>query len=117
MIAVNDRFVGDSVDAALDDEQDEVNSQLAMVESRELAAIDAALQRISDGRCGICDVCNQPISMARLQALPFATLCINCQRDEEHSGRNRAPFAHWERAPHQQEDELNRSTGLEFELA
>jgi len=97
MIAVNDRSVGDSVDAALDCEQDELDSQLAAVESRELAAIDAALDRIRDGGYGVCEGCEKPIPTTRLQALPYATLCIKCQREEERFGPGRVEAFHWER--------------------
>lgn len=77
---------GDVVDAALDSAQDEISSQLAEVESRELANIENALERMRDGQYGTCEGCNKPIPMARLQALPYATLCIQCQREAERDG-------------------------------
>ena len=48
---------GDVVDAALDSVQDEISSQLAEVESRELARIENALERMRDGQYGICEGC------------------------------------------------------------
>jgi YteA family regulatory protein len=48
-----------------------------------LAEIDAALQRIEEGTYGICTSCGKPIVVERLEALPWATLCIDCQRDRE----------------------------------
>ena len=42
---------GDVVDAALDAAQDEISSQLAEVESRELAQIENALERMREGSC------------------------------------------------------------------
>jgi DnaK suppressor protein len=77
---------GDVVDAALDSAQDEISSQLAEVESRELASIENALQRMRDGQYGVCEGCSTSIPMARLNALPYATLCINCQREQEQFG-------------------------------
>lgn len=77
---------GDVIDAALDSAQDELSSQLAEVESRELASIDNALERMRDGDYGLCENCNEGIPMARLQALPYATLCIKCQRKAEKDG-------------------------------
>jgi DnaK suppressor protein len=77
---------GDVGDAAYDTAQDEISSQLAEVESRELASIENALERMKDGSYGQCEVCNCRIPMARLQALPYATMCINCQREIERSG-------------------------------
>ena len=77
---------GDVVDAALDSAQDEISSQLAEVESRELGNIENALERLRDGQYGLCETCETTIPMARLQALPYATLCIGCQREAEKSG-------------------------------
>ena len=64
---------GDVVDAALDSVQDEISSQLAEVESRELSRIEYALDRMRNGQFGLCESCNTAIPMARLNALPYAT--------------------------------------------
>ncbi|HEU5280171.1 MAG TPA: TraR/DksA C4-type zinc finger protein [Gaiellaceae bacterium] len=48
-----------------------------------LAEIDAALKRIEAGTYGICTNCGKQIPEERLEALPWATLCIDCQRDRE----------------------------------
>ena len=48
-----------------------------------LAEIDAALKRIETGTYGICSNCGRQIPEERLEALPWATLCIDCQRDRE----------------------------------
>jgi len=77
---------GDVMDAALDSAQDEISSQLAEVESGELGSIENAIERLRDGQYGLCEVCNCKIPMARLLALPYATMCIECQRDTERSG-------------------------------
>ena len=77
---------GDVVDFALDSAQDEISSQLAEVESRELSSIDKALDRIREGSYGKCEACDQNIPMMRLQALPYAVLCIDCQREAEKQG-------------------------------
>jgi DnaK suppressor protein len=89
---------GDVVDAALDSAQDEISSQLAEVESRELAHIDNALERMRDGKYGKCDACGAAIPLARLQALPYAVLCINCQQElEEHGPGAFGDGADWSR--------------------
>lgn len=74
---------GDEVDAALDAAQDELSSRLAEVESRELAQIENALERMRQGAYGICEITGKAIPLARLQALPYATLCIEAQREVE----------------------------------
>ena len=48
-----------------------------------LAAIDEALRRIDEGTFGICARCGQPIGEERLEAIPYATKCIECKRREE----------------------------------
>jgi DnaK suppressor protein len=48
-----------------------------------LAAIDAALQRIEDGTYGTCTRCGGEIGHERLEALPYAELCIECKRAAE----------------------------------
>lgn len=79
---------GDVIDAAYDTAQDEINSQLAEVESRELASIENALERMKEGTYGQCEVCGCRIPLVRLEALPYATMCIGCQRDLERSGES-----------------------------
>jgi len=50
-----------------------------------LVAIGAALERIDDGTYGLCRVCGRPIGEERLEAVPYATLCIDDKRALEHS--------------------------------
>lgn len=78
--------VGDSVDAAVDTANDEINSQLAEIESRELEQIERALDRIVKGVYGRCEFCGGKIGEPRLNALPYTNSCIDCQRANERSG-------------------------------
>lgn len=71
---------GDVLDAVADTVQSELNSQLLEVESRELKAIDDALDRLDEGAYGDCDGCGKPIPLTRLRAVPYATECIDCHR-------------------------------------
>ncbi len=88
---------GDVIDAALDSAQDEISSQLAEVESRELASIENALERMREGQYGVCEGCTCSIPMARLNALPYATLCIDCQRESERFGKGAGGDGDWAR--------------------
>jgi len=88
---------GDVVDAALDSVQDEISSQLAEVESRELSKIEYALDRMRIGQYGICEGCGCNIPMARLNALPYATYCIKCQREAERQGATSPADVDWSR--------------------
>ena len=48
-----------------------------------LKKIDKALARIDDGSFGICERCEEEISIKRLEARPVTTLCIRCKEEQE----------------------------------
>lgn len=48
-----------------------------------LEKVDAAMDKIESGTYGTCDMCKGPIPEERLEALPHATLCIQCKQKEE----------------------------------
>jgi len=74
---------GDSADVAFGAGSDEIASQLAELEARELNQIERALARLKQGTYGVCELCQGKIPVARLNALPYSTTCINCQREME----------------------------------
>lgn len=88
---------GDALDFALDTAQDEISSQLAELESRELGKVEKALERMDNGTYGICEITGKPIPLARLQALPYATLCIEAQRELERHGETGGGAPDWSR--------------------
>ena len=45
-----------------------------------LGKVDGALERVSDGTYGICESCDKSIPLARLDVLPYVTLCVDCAR-------------------------------------
>ncbi len=61
----------------------ELNNALFQHQEYLLREIHDALGRIEDGRYGICTFCGQEISEERLEALPYARLCINCEEIRE----------------------------------
>jgi RNA polymerase-binding transcription factor len=78
--AVYDNHLADTATETYDREVDyslEENSEHV------LADIDAALKRIDDGTYGLCADCGHQIAEERLEARPWATLCIGCQRERE----------------------------------
>ena len=52
-------------------------------ERRMLKQVDEALHKIRQDTYGLCETCGEMISERRLEALPFARLCIACQEEEE----------------------------------
>ncbi len=47
-----------------------------------LGKVERALDRIEKGEYGICESCGEPIPVARLEVLPYATLCVACAAKE-----------------------------------
>jgi DnaK suppressor protein len=74
---------GDAADAAFEASGEEMASTLAELEAKELAQIERALRRLKAGTYGICEVCSCKIPILRLNALPYSTMCIKCQRETE----------------------------------
>jgi len=75
-----DDHLGDMATATFDRELDytlEENAEAV------LEAINSALTRMEAGTYGRCQNCGQPISPERLEAIPWATRCIDCKRREE----------------------------------
>src|SRR5439155_25334401 len=65
---------GDSADAAFDSSGEEIASQLAELEAKELAQVERALRRLKQGTYGKCESCAAKIPVVRLNALPYSTL-------------------------------------------
>ena len=68
----------DSEERASEREGDEVLEGLGTAGLSEIRMIQAALRRIEDGTFGDCVACGEPISEARLNAVPHAARCKNC---------------------------------------
>ena len=72
-----DNHLGDMATVTFDRELDEGLEEGAI---QTLAQIDRALARLDEGSYGVCERCGKPIAEERLQARPWATLCIDDQR-------------------------------------
>jgi DnaK suppressor protein len=70
-------------DTATETVEREIGNTLELHDERLLVAIDAALDRIEAGAYGKCVNCGAHIPEERLEAMPWATLCIDCKRKEE----------------------------------
>ncbi|MFO0878102.1 MAG: TraR/DksA C4-type zinc finger protein [Gemmataceae bacterium] len=90
---------GDSADVAFEAGSDEMASHLAELDSRELSQIERALHRLKQGTYGQCESCGEKIAVGRLNALPYSTLCIECQREMEQypDWHGRGASGDWER--------------------
>jgi len=70
-------------DSATETFMRELDEGLEENAERLLTEIEAALRRIEDGIYGTCVACGRPIDAERLQAVPYATLCIDDKRAQE----------------------------------
>ena len=78
--AMQDNHLAETATATLDREIDYTLEENSI---RMLTAIDAALKRLADGTYGTCASCGQQIAPERLEAYPWASLCIDCKRRAE----------------------------------
>jgi DnaK suppressor protein len=113
---------GDSADAAFDSSGEEIASQLAELEAKELAQVERALKRLKQGTYGRCEICSTRIPVARLNALPYSTLCIKCQRELEvdggwTAGRGDSDWARITDHDHSMEDREVNLADLEIDLS
>ena len=82
-------MAGDDADRASSATNLEYSLGIAARESREIQLIEDALQKIETGSYGVCEECGQAMAPGRLEALPFAAFCIDCQEkieEEEEEG-------------------------------
>jgi len=63
------------------DEASELEKRLALEKQLEesLNEVEHAIQKYEAGTYGLCDLCGRPIEQARLEAIPQASLCLNCK--------------------------------------
>jgi RNA polymerase-binding transcription factor DksA len=78
-------------DAGTDNFDREFALSLVSNEQEALYEIEEALKRIDQSTYGICGFCERPIMKARLEAVPFARLCVNCQSTTEKDRRRPVP--------------------------
>ena len=75
--------VTDPEEQSVNDFVQDIDFALMQMKAESLRQIDGALKRLEQGSYGTCGECGKEIPQARLQALPFATLCVGCQEEEE----------------------------------
>ena len=77
----SDNHLADTAAVTLDRE---IDYTLEENSGQVLAEIDSALEKIEAGTYGICSNCGKDITPERLEAYPWASLCIDCARKAEH---------------------------------
>lgn len=77
------RMPTDMADVGTDASEQDLALNLLGSEEEVLEQIDAALQRIKDGTYGRCEECSLGIPKARLDAIPYTSLCVKCAARQE----------------------------------
>jgi DnaK suppressor protein len=80
VLGTSDNHLGDAASGTLDRE---IDYSLEGHSEQVLGQIDAALTRIEEGTFGTCANCGKEIPEERLEARPWASLCIDCQREAD----------------------------------
>lgn len=78
----NNSRQGDLADQASGNNEVHIALRLKQTDAKILQAIDEALARIEKGNYGVCRDCGEPISPARLNAIPWTRVCITCKEKQ-----------------------------------
>jgi len=81
--AVEDMGVKDLGDVASNDIDCRTLEVIGHQDKLRLSQVEAALVRLENGKYGICAKCDKKISVARLEAIPYAVFCIDCKTKSE----------------------------------
>jgi DnaK suppressor protein len=73
---------GDLADQASGNNEVHIQLKLKQTDAKILQAIEEALVRMEKGTFGICRDCGEPISRARLEAIPWTRVCISCKQKQ-----------------------------------
>jgi DnaK suppressor protein len=84
---IEDMDPKDLADIAADDIDRKTLEALGTQEIKRLQLIESALARIENRKYGVCARCSKKIPKERLEAIPYALLCIECKSSEERRTR------------------------------
>jgi DnaK suppressor protein len=73
---------GDLADQASGNNEVHIQLKLKQTDAKILQAIEEALYRMEKGVYGVCRDCGDPISPARLEAIPWTRVCITCKQKQ-----------------------------------
>jgi len=68
-------------------QQQQMAAELTRRHEQELVRVQHALRAIAEGTYGLCQRCREPIAVARLDAMPYAVLCVGCAERRPSPGR------------------------------
>ncbi len=86
-IVENGDTTGDVIDVASDVVDGQLLESLGTQDANRLQQINNALDRIKRGKYGLCLKCGKEIPRERLEALPYAFMCVDCKVNDERRNR------------------------------
>jgi DnaK suppressor protein len=78
---------GDEIDLAVSEVTLSMTLRLKERQAQQLQKIDRALSKMDEGTFGLCEQCEEHMSLNRLMAWPVATLCLACKEEQESQDR------------------------------
>ena len=79
----NNTRQGDMADQASGTNEAHIQLKLKQTDAKILQAIEEALERLSSGSYGLCRDCGEDIAAARLNAIPWTRVCIECKEKQK----------------------------------
>jgi len=83
--------LADPIDQVTSNVERDMAVQHLDLQARRIQEVRAALDKLDEGLYGLCEHCDGPIPRKRLDALPWARLCVPCQSAEEEAAHVMAP--------------------------
>lgn len=93
--AIENDEVQDEAEQSEADAQSELEFSLLQMQGETLSRVEEALDRLDEGRYGLCMECGRAIPTRRLEALPFATRCLDCEQESETTDHDHRPVPSW----------------------
>lgn len=66
----------------------DLNLELATVEQKILYEVEKAMERLEEGSFGVCQQCKKKINQQRLDAIPYARMCMSCEEEKKATPKN-----------------------------
>jgi DnaK suppressor protein len=84
-------YLADPLDRVRSNADREVAVQRLDHQARLIHEIESALEKFREGGYGLCEKCDHAIAWRRLDAVPWARLCVDCQSEEEAEAKQAIP--------------------------
>lgn len=81
----------DPLDKAMNESNRDSQASQLERDRNMILALETALERMEEGTYGVCDRCDEPIALRRLECVPWAVMCRDCQEHQERTAGESKP--------------------------